>query len=101
MAQKLPLFIGGEFIESETNEWLPVTNPATQDVLGDVPFATYQEIDRAVASAKEAFQTWREVPTPERARLMLRYQDLLKKNHDDIARILSLRNRQDVRRCAR
>jgi malonate-semialdehyde dehydrogenase (acetylating)/methylmalonate-semialdehyde dehydrogenase len=89
MAQKLPLFIGGEFIASATKEWLPVTNPATQEVLSDVPFATPQEVDRAVASAKEAFLTWREVPTPERARLMLRYQDLLKKNHDDIARILS------------
>jgi len=89
MAQKLPLFIGGEFVASDTNEWLPVANPATQDVLAEVPFATKAEIDRAVASAKEAFQTWREVPTPERARLMLRYQDLLKKNQDDIARILS------------
>ena len=89
MAQKLPLFIGGEFIASATKEWLPVTNPATQEVLSDVPFATPQEVDRAVASAKEAFLTWREVPTPERARLMLRYQDLLKKNQDDIARILS------------
>ena len=89
MAQKLPLFIGGEFVASETNEWLPVTNPATQEVLGDVPFATQHEVDRAVASAKEAFQTWREVPTPERARLMLRYQELLKKHQDDVARVLS------------
>jgi malonate-semialdehyde dehydrogenase (acetylating)/methylmalonate-semialdehyde dehydrogenase len=89
MAQKLPLFIGGEFVASETNEWLPVTNPATQEVLGDVPFATQHEVDRAVASAKEAFETWREVPTPERARLMLRYQELLKKHHDDVARVLS------------
>ncbi|HTO56372.1 MAG TPA: CoA-acylating methylmalonate-semialdehyde dehydrogenase [Pseudomonadales bacterium] len=89
MPQKLPLFVGGEFVASDTNEWLPVTNPATQDVLAEVPFATKAEIDRAVASAKEAFLTWREVPTPERARLMLRYQDLLKKNQDDIARILS------------
>ncbi|HET6472597.1 MAG TPA: CoA-acylating methylmalonate-semialdehyde dehydrogenase [Pseudomonadales bacterium] len=89
MPQKLPLFVGGEFVASDTNEWLPVTNPATQDVLAEVPFATKAEIDRAVASAKEAFLTWREVPTPERARLMLRYQDLLKKNQDDVARILS------------
>jgi malonate-semialdehyde dehydrogenase (acetylating)/methylmalonate-semialdehyde dehydrogenase len=89
MPQKLPLFIGGEFVASDTNEWIPVTNPATQDVLAEVPFATKAEIDRAVASAKDAFQTWREIPTPERARLMLRYQDLLKKHQDDVARILS------------
>jgi len=89
MAQKLPLFIGGEFVASETKEWSPVTNPATQEVLADVPFATQREVDRAVASAKAAFLTWRDVPPSERARVMLRYQDLLKKNHDDVASILS------------
>ncbi len=89
MAERLPLFIGGRFIDSESNETLPVTNPATQEVLTDLPFATPQEIERAVASARETFEAWREVPTPERARLMLRYQDLLKKHQDDIARILS------------
>jgi malonate-semialdehyde dehydrogenase (acetylating)/methylmalonate-semialdehyde dehydrogenase len=89
VAQKLPLFIGGEFVTSESNELLPVTDPATQTVLCDVPFATPHEINRAVASAKETFQTWREVPTPERARVLLRYQDLLKKHQDDIAKILS------------
>jgi malonate-semialdehyde dehydrogenase (acetylating)/methylmalonate-semialdehyde dehydrogenase len=89
VAQKLPLFIGGEFVASESNEFLPVTDPATQTVLCDVPFTTPHEINRAVASAKETFLTWREVPTPERARVLLRYQDLLKKNQDDIAKILS------------
>ena len=89
MAERLPLFIGGQFIDGESNETLPVTDPATQDVLGDLPFATPQEIDRAVAHAQETFRTWREVPAPERARLMLRYQGLLKSHQDDIARILS------------
>ena len=67
MAERLPLFIGGQFIDSESNETLPVTDPATQEVLVDLPFATPQEIDRAVASAQETFAAWREVPTPERA----------------------------------
>ena len=89
MAKALPLFIDGKFVESATNELQPVADPATQDVLCDVPYATRDEIDRAIASAKTAFATWREVPTPERARLMLRYQELLKKHQDDIARILS------------
>ena len=89
MAKALPLFIDGKFVESRTNELHPVADPATQEVLCDVPFATREEIDRAIASAKTAFASWREVPTPERARLMLRFQDLLKKNQDDVARILS------------
>ena len=89
MADRLPLFIGGQFVDSESNEILPVTDPASQKVLSYLPFATRQEIDRAVASARDTFAVWRETPTPERARLMLRYQHLLKKHQDDIARILS------------
>ena len=89
MADRLPLFIGGQFVASESNEILPVTDPASQKVLTCLPFATRQEIDRAVASARDTFADWRETPTPERARLMLRYQHLLKKHQDDIARILS------------
>ncbi len=89
MTDRLPLFIGGEFVASESNEALPVTNPATQAVLTEVPFATQAEIERAVASAKAAFVDWRDTPTPERARLMLRYQALLKTHQDDLARTLS------------
>ncbi len=90
MAALVKMFIGGEFVDSASNESIPVTNPATQAVLGEVPFATGAEIDRAVASAQAAFQTWRETPIPERARLMLKYQDLLKRYQDDIAKGLAL-----------
>ena len=84
----LPLFIDGEFVQGG-GERGAVVNPATQEVLTEVPYATTAEIDRAVASAKQAFEAWRQVPTPERARLMLEYQALLKRCQDDIARTLS------------
>jgi malonate-semialdehyde dehydrogenase (acetylating) / methylmalonate-semialdehyde dehydrogenase len=89
VANKLKLFIDGAFVDSESNETLPVRNPATQEVLCDVPFATAAEMNKAIASAKDAFVTWKEIPTPERARLMLRYQDLLKKHQRDIAETLA------------
>ncbi|MBN8279324.1 MAG: CoA-acylating methylmalonate-semialdehyde dehydrogenase [Gammaproteobacteria bacterium] len=89
MTTRLKHFIGGDWREAEGRESLPVADPATQEVLAEVPFATPGEIDAAVASAKRAFADWREVPVPERARLMLRYQDLLKRHQDDIARTLS------------
>ena len=84
----LPMFIDGEFVDS-AGQRLAVTDPATQNVLTEVPFATPDEIDRAVASAAAAFRTWRETPTPERARLMMNYQALLKRHQDDIAKIVS------------
>lgn len=89
MSKKVPLFIDGEFIQSTSEQWIDVTNPATQEVIAQVPCATQAEMQRAVASAKEAFLTWKEVPVSERARVMMRYQALLKEHHDEIATILA------------
>ncbi len=89
MPQAVPLFIDGEFATSASPQSLPVTNPATQEILADVPLAGEVEIDRAVAGAAAAFGHWREVPVSERARLLLRYQDLLKAHRDDLARGLA------------
>ncbi|SDB07316.1 methylmalonate-semialdehyde dehydrogenase [acylating] [Pseudidiomarina indica] len=89
MSKKVPLFIDGEFIQSTTDQWIDVTNPATQEVIAQAPVATLDEMQRAVASAKKAFLTWKEVPVSERARVMMRYQALLKEHHDEIATILA------------
>ncbi len=97
--RKLELFIDGRFVESRAGG-IDVTDPATQEVLCEVPFATADEVDRAVRGARRAFETWRGVPTPERARLLFAYQDILKKNQDDIARLLCRdtgKTREDAR----
>ena len=88
-ARQIPLLLEGSFQNSESSIRQPVRNPATQAVLAEVPFATPGEVDRAVAAAKEAFKSWREVPAPARARIMLSYQHLLKKHHDELAEILA------------
>ncbi len=79
MAHQLPLLINGEFVASQTDQWIAVTNPATQETLCEAPAATAGEMEQAIAAGKAAFQTWKEVPVSERARLMLRYQALLKR----------------------
>ncbi|WP_133012416.1 CoA-acylating methylmalonate-semialdehyde dehydrogenase [Marinomonas flavescens] len=89
MTQQVPLLINGKLVQSITEHWIPVTNPATQAVIAQVPCATTEEVELAVNSAKVAFETWKETPVGERARLMLRYQALLKENHDQIAEVLS------------
>ncbi len=63
-------------------------NPATQDVLAKVPFATTAEVDAAVA-AKEAFKTWRKTPIGTRARIFLKYQQLIRDNMSELAHILT------------
>ncbi len=89
MTHKVPHFIDGQFITGESAETLNITNPANQSVLAELSNATENEMEKAIASAKIAFNSWRNVATPERARLMMRYCALLKKHHDDIAELLA------------
>ena len=83
------LLIGGKFVESTTTEWRDVVNPATQEVLARVPFATPAEVDAAVASGKEAFKTWKKTPIGARARVFLKYQQLIRENMAELAAILT------------
>ena len=92
MSENLPLFIDGEFTQSRSDTHLEVLNPASQEILTKVPFATEAESNRAIASAEKTFHDWKDVPPPERSRLMIAYQNLLKKHHEDIAETLSKEN---------
>jgi malonate-semialdehyde dehydrogenase (acetylating)/methylmalonate-semialdehyde dehydrogenase len=83
------LLIGGQFVESTTTEWRDVVNPATQEVLARVPFATAAEVDAAVASAQGAFRTWRKTPVGARSRIFLKYQQLIREHMGELAAILT------------
>src|SRR5471032_2850820 len=86
---KVKLLIDGEWVESQTTEWRDIVNPATQEVLAQVPFATAAEVDAAVAAAQKAFQTWRHTPIGARMRIMLKLQALIREHSKRIAVVLS------------
>ena len=88
-ALTVKMLLDGKFIESKTTEWHNVVNPATQEVLAQVPFATDAEINAAVASAKEAYKTWKNTPIAARARVMLKLQALVREHMSRIAQTLS------------
>src|ERR1700733_9933679 len=83
------MLLDGKLIESCASEWHDVINPATQEVLAQVPFATDEELNAAVASAKEAFKTWKNTPLAARARIMLKLQALVREHMSRIAQTLS------------
>ena len=83
------LLIAGEFVESKTTQWRDVVNPATQAVLARVPFATADEVDAAVAAAKDAFKRWRKTPIGTRARIFLKYQQLIREHMGELAALLT------------
>lgn len=89
MIESVPLFIGGEFRQSQATEWVEVTNPATNEAIAKLPCATQSEMEEAIRNAATVFETWKNVAVPERARLMLRYQHLLKEHHEELATLLS------------
>ena len=81
--------INGQFVDSNTSEWIGITDPATQEVIAKVPQTTDDEINQAVAAAKAAFQTWRKTPITTRARIFLKYQALIRDHMDELAEILT------------
>ena len=89
LAPTVKLLIGGKFVESQTTQWRNVVNPATQEVLARVPFATPEEINAAVASAKEAFKTWKKTPIGTRSRIFLKLQQLIRENMSELAALLT------------
>jgi len=88
-APTVKLLINGQLVESKTTQWRNVVNPATQEVLARVPFATPDEVNAAVANAKEAFKTWRKTPIGTRARIFLKLQQLIRENMKELAALLT------------
>ena len=82
-------WIGGEPIRGASGRTGPVYNPATGEQTGEVTFASTEEIDRAVATAKEAFATWRTWSLSKRAELFFRIYQLFDEHRDDLARLLT------------
>ena len=86
---RIPLLINGEFVQSRSAEWRDVINPATQQRLARVPMATPGEVEAAIAAAREAFKTWRKTPIGARARIFLKYQQLIRDHLKSLAATLT------------
>jgi malonate-semialdehyde dehydrogenase (acetylating) / methylmalonate-semialdehyde dehydrogenase len=83
-------WIGGNSVPSTSGRSGPVWNPATGEQTGAVDFATVEDVDAAVQTAKEAFTSWREVSLARRAELFFRIRQLVDEHRADIARFLTL-----------
>ncbi len=79
------LYINGEWVDSNSKEFIEVENPATREIIGRVPRANKADIDYAVKSAKEAFETWQYTDLSARISLMEALMEELYKRADDFA----------------
>lgn len=89
---KVKNFINGKWVASTSGKVEPVYNPATGEVLANVPLSTKEELDEAVQVANEAFKSWRNVPVPQRARILFKYQQLLVEHWDELAELITKEN---------
>lgn len=89
MQPRVKNFIDGKMVESRAKQWIPLHDPATNRVIAEVPQTTPEELEQAAASCQKAFQTWKEVPVQQRARVFMKYQALLRDNIDNLARVIT------------
>ena len=81
--------IGGEWVDSSGGETMEVVNPATGEVIAEVPAATAEDVDRAVQAAKKALVEWRETTPGERSEFLLKLADAIDEHADELAELES------------
>jgi succinate-semialdehyde dehydrogenase/glutarate-semialdehyde dehydrogenase len=86
----LGLFIDGEWGPGSGGRTTPVLNPATEEVLGELPLASIADLDRALAAAERGFATWRAVPIAQRVAILRKAADLLVSRADQVGRVMTL-----------
>jgi len=82
--------IYGQFVESSTEDWVEVMNPATNTLVTRVPKSTNAEMEAAVAAAVAAQKTWRDVSMLSRQGVMFKFQQLIKENMGELAKNITL-----------
>ncbi|HJU48226.1 MAG TPA: gamma-aminobutyraldehyde dehydrogenase [Gaiellaceae bacterium] len=83
-------FIGGEFVDSSSGETMGVLNPATGEVIAEVPRGTAEDADRAVRAAERAWAEWRDKTPKDRMELLLALADVIDEHAEELARLESL-----------
>ena len=87
--ETVSLWINGKKQPTTSGRFGEVTNPATGRAIKRVPFCNAADIDAAVQSAQRAFPAWRDMPPLRRARILMRFRELLEQNKDELARLIT------------
>jgi aldehyde dehydrogenase (NAD+) len=83
------IYIDGAWVPSTGSGTIDVVNSTTEEVMGRIPEGTPEDVDKAVAAAKRAFETWSQTDVEERAKYLTRITEGLQARMDDIATLVS------------
>jgi succinate-semialdehyde dehydrogenase/glutarate-semialdehyde dehydrogenase len=90
MYEDLSLYINGQFLKGDGRREQDIINPATDQVIGKLPYATKADLDLALSSAHTAFQTWKKSSPIERSRVLRKVGELARARADEIGRNITL-----------
>ena len=90
MSEQLLNYINGEWVAANATEFLDVKNPATAELLAQVPMDTAVDMNRAAEVAAAAFPAWRATPAGERIQYLFKLKQVLEDNFDEIAKIITV-----------
>src|SRR5271163_5285389 len=81
------IFINGEFTKNTSNNWIPVFDPSTEEVIAEIPDASAADIDKAVAAARYAFDEggWPQTTAQDRGRILFRIAAQLREEAPQLA----------------
>jgi malonate-semialdehyde dehydrogenase (acetylating)/methylmalonate-semialdehyde dehydrogenase len=85
-------YINGSWLESKSQEWRDVINPATGAAIAQTPLSTAAEVDVAVETAAVAFREWRRTPAEDRIQPLFKLKMLMEDHIDELGRIISQEN---------
>ncbi len=97
IASSYGLFIGGEFVDATSGRSFKSVNPATEEVLADISEAGADDVDRAVRSARTAFESWGSLPGRERAKYLFRIARLVQERARELAVLETIDNGKPIR----
>jgi 1-pyrroline dehydrogenase len=83
------MFIGGEWVQGSGSEGQAIVNPATGEIIAEVPKGTEADVDRAVKAARKAYTEWFETTPRERSEMLLKLADAILADADEMANIES------------
>jgi len=89
---KHKLFLNGEWLDSAAGETFEDINPATLEPIGLFQKASMDDVNHAVDSAEDAFDSWRTTPPPQRAKILYRAARMLEERKEDLARLMTMEN---------
>jgi len=84
------MFIDGRWVEADSGRTFSVENPATGEVIAQVPWAGREETRRAIEAAQRAFPAWADLPPKDRATILLKARDLMLDHREELAQLLTL-----------